>query len=71
MHYTFQDFKQQNILGILKFKPGESQAVIKIPLLNDPSGKKRHFVVNLDEVEGRDNVGDRTSSKVVVANKAS
>ena len=59
------------VTGTLKFKPGESQEFIKIPLLNDPSGKSRHFNVTIDEVVGRDKAGEKQSCKVVVANRAS
>ena len=57
--------------GVCKFKSGESQILIKISLLNDPTGSIRHFVVHLNEVQGRDKAGDKNSCKVVVANLAS
>ena len=56
--------------GVLNFKAGEAQANIKIPLLNDPSGKTRHFTVYIDDVIGRDKKGEKLETKVVVANKA-
>ena len=52
-------------------KPGESKKRIRIPLLNDPSGKTRNFSVSIKEVTGRDSKGDLLTTKVVVANKAS
>ena len=56
--------------GVLKFKAGEAQKLIKIPLLNDPSGKTRFFTVSIDDVIGRDTKGESLTTKVVVANKA-
>ena len=52
-------------------KAGESEASIKIPLVNDPSGTSRHFVVKLVKVVGRDQMGDKTNCKVNIVNKAS
>lgn len=57
--------------GKLKFKPGEAERNIHIPLINDPSGESRHFNVRLDDVKGRDKIGDNDTCHVTIDNEAS
>ena len=56
--------------GKLKFKPGEAERTIRIPLINDPTGETRHFYVILNKVKGRDKLGDVTECKVRIASEA-
>lgn len=60
-----------SITGKLKFKPGETERTIRIPLVNDPTGETRHFYVILDKVKGRDKLGDVTECKVKISSEAS
>ena len=57
--------------GKLKFKPGEVERTVHIPLVNDPTGETRHFFVTLDDIKGRDNLGDVTTCKIKIASEAS
>nr|XP_018671881.1 G-protein coupled receptor 98-like isoform X2 [Ciona intestinalis] len=56
--------------GRLKFKPGESERSIRIPVNNDPTGDDRHFLVRLQEVKGRDKLGDVIMTRVKITNEA-
>ena len=57
--------------GKLKFKPGEVERTAHIPLANDPTGEVRHFFVTLDNVKGRDKLGDVIKCKVKISSEAS
>ena len=63
-HYTQNE-------GTLKWKSGESEKMISIPVVNDPSGEERSFNVTLTEVTGRDRIGDSTECKVNISNSPS
>lgn len=52
-------------------KAGETKKAVSIPIINDPSGQDRNFVVQITEVEGRDQLGDDLQTKVNISNEMS
>lgn len=62
-HYTLNK-------GVIRFRSGEKEKRITIPLLNDPAAQSRRFTVKLDRLDGRDRMGDKRTCAVVVSNEA-
>ena len=57
--------------GTIKFKAGELQRAIHIPVFNDPSGETKKFLVKLSAIRGRDVTGKDDVTTVFIENTPS
>ena len=52
--------------GVLNFQQDEKSKDIMIPVVNDPTGKSASIIVDIDDVIGRNEIGEMKSCTIYV-----